>query len=68
VVFLWSSCGEMRGKGGHFTIVLRELEIGHVFQLYFWRPNRKGEPSLPSLDEPARLELDASRKRQLTWA
>jgi hypothetical protein len=34
----------MRGKGGHFTIALRELKIGQVFQLYFSRPNRKGEP------------------------
>jgi hypothetical protein len=68
MVFLWSSCGEMRGKGRQFTIVLRELEIGHIFQLYFSRSNRKGEPKLPSLDEPARLELDTSCKRQLTWA
>src|SRR5213593_3348386 len=36
VVFLWSFCGEMRGKrwliDSHFLL----LKICHNFQLYFW--------------------------------
>jgi hypothetical protein len=39
---LWTSCGELRGKCGEFTVVFRELRIGHVFELYFFFKQKRG--------------------------
>jgi len=37
VVFLWSGCGVMCGKDGHWTRSFRKSKIMQIFQLYFWR-------------------------------
>jgi hypothetical protein len=50
VVFLWSSCGGMRGKRGQLTVVFDELKIGHSFDFIFASRNRRGEPKLPSFE------------------
>jgi len=41
VVFLWTHCGEMRGKRGHLNVIFRDPKSRHLFQVYFRRPNEK---------------------------
>jgi hypothetical protein len=47
VVLLWSSCGELRGKGGKLTLAFCALKTGHVFQLYFLVGTKEGSRSSP---------------------
>jgi hypothetical protein len=50
VVFLWSFCGEMRGKDGPLMVTFYGLKIFNYFELYFWLTDsdRRGD-ALPTV-------------------